>query len=389
MQQLLLGQHSQGVNSINVVSLITDLLHAYGSLVRTRQCAGGFNAGVSTSSNKFPSYALAALQREFQELEVINEVQQLLTELVSGPNKANQDALMALNVCEPIFAILQYLGPHIAGSHLTTVMHAQDVFSRWMDEFQVEDAGRVCVQRNGGDDVGEMLVIDHAGLADAWTSLQLLDDMEAVNDACESNIAQALLALVEGRDSSDPIFDNICVQLFPNVARGESLTVANSVLLQKLDTQYKISLTSVDEPDELLDGPTASNTTIQYHILLATLTASQEYGARIRDALDEWDEESNFPLARRIGRLELLSDGVVSVAYFPIPSIVINTRTSTVLQEVKKDVLESTYLMTDSERVHGARFSTEMYTRGCHWFPRLLASSRRVTNGIHLGCPFI
>jgi hypothetical protein len=24
---------------------------------------------------------------------------------------------------------------------------------------------------------------------------------------------------------------------------------------------------------------------------------------------------------------------------------------------------------------HGARFSTEIYTRGCHWFPRLLASA--------------
>jgi hypothetical protein len=24
-------------------------------------------------------------------------------------------------------------------------------------------------------------------------------------------------------------------------------------------------------------------------------------------------------------------------------------------------------------RGHGARFSTEFYTRGCHWFPRLLA----------------
>jgi hypothetical protein len=41
---------------------------------------------------------------------------------------------------------------------------------------------------------------------------------------------------------------------------------------------------------------------------------------------------------------------------------------------------------------YGARFSTEIYTRGCHWFPRLLAScsleaSRRVTNDIPLGCP--
>jgi hypothetical protein len=35
--------------------------------------------------------------------------------------------------------------------------------------------------------------------------------------------------------------------------------------------------------------------------------------------------------------------------------------------------------------VHGARFPTEIYTRGCPWFPRLLASS--VTNGIPLGCP--
>jgi hypothetical protein len=29
-------------------------------------------------------------------------------------------------------------------------------------------------------------------------------------------------------------------------------------------------------------------------------------------------------------------------------------------------------------------FSTEIHTRGCHWFPRM-----RVTNGIHLGCSLL
>jgi hypothetical protein len=40
--------------------------------------------------------------------------------------------------------------------------------------------------------------------------------------------------------------------------------------------------------------------------------------------------------------------------------------------------------------VHGARFSTEISTRGCHWFPpllRFIQASRRVTNDIPLGCP--
>jgi hypothetical protein len=33
--------------------------------------------------------------------------------------------------------------------------------------------------------------------------------------------------------------------------------------------------------------------------------------------------------------------------------------------------------------VHGARFSTEIYTRGCHWFPRLLASSEQSCDQWH------
>jgi hypothetical protein len=30
-------------------------------------------------------------------------------------------------------------------------------------------------------------------------------------------------------------------------------------------------------------------------------------------------------------------------------------------------------LLTEALRAHGARFSTEIYTQGCHWFPHLLA----------------
>jgi hypothetical protein len=38
--------------------------------------------------------------------------------------------------------------------------------------------------------------------------------------------------------------------------------------------------------------------------------------------------------------------------------------------------------------VYGARFSTEIYTRGCHWIPRIsLEANMRVTNAIPLGCP--
>jgi hypothetical protein len=36
--------------------------------------------------------------------------------------------------------------------------------------------------------------------------------------------------------------------------------------------------------------------------------------------------------------------------------------------------------------VYGARFSTEIHTRGCHWFPRLLLEGvGTATNGIPLG----
>jgi hypothetical protein len=37
--------------------------------------------------------------------------------------------------------------------------------------------------------------------------------------------------------------------------------------------------------------------------------------------------------------------------------------------------------------MYGARFPTEIYTRGCHWIPRMFASSEhmRVANGIPLG----
>jgi hypothetical protein len=32
----------------------------------------------------------------------------------------------------------------------------------------------------------------------------------------------------------------------------------------------------------------------------------------------------------------------------------------------------------DNYAVHGARFPTEMYTRGCHWIPRMFASMRGI-----------
>jgi len=49
------------------------------------------------------------------------------------------------------------------------------------------------------------------------------------------------------------------------------------------------------------------------------------------------------------------------------------------------------FLVGDLDKKCGTRFSTEMYTRGCYWFPCLLAcslqASRCVINGIPLGCP--
>jgi hypothetical protein len=40
--------------------------------------------------------------------------------------------------------------------------------------------------------------------------------------------------------------------------------------------------------------------------------------------------------------------------------------------------------------LHGARFSAEIYARGCHWIPGMFAWSAvmRVTDGIPLGCSF-
>jgi hypothetical protein len=35
------------------------------------------------------------------------------------------------------------------------------------------------------------------------------------------------------------------------------------------------------------------------------------------------------------------------------------------------------------EAVYGAHFSAEIYTRGCHWFPRLLASSEQACDQWH------
>ena len=40
--------------------------------------------------------------------------------------------------------------------------------------------------------------------------------------------------------------------------------------------------------------------------------------------------------------------------------------------------------------MYGARFSTEICTRGCHWIPPcLLEVNMCVTNGIPLGCPLL
>jgi 2',3'-cyclic-nucleotide 2'-phosphodiesterase (5'-nucleotidase family) len=38
---------------------------------------------------------------------------------------------------------------------------------------------------------------------------------------------------------------------------------------------------------------------------------------------------------------------------------------------------ELTVLGLTGAQVHSARFPTEIYARGCHWYPRLLASSEQ------------
>ena len=356
MQNLLLMQDGQAVDSVNVVGLITDLLHAYGVVITSKQYGGGFQVAVSTRSKRFPGYALKALQREVQELELLNELVQLLTELVSGPNRDNQDALMALNVCEPIYAILQYLGTQsVANSRRTlpTVLHAQDVFSRWMHEFKVRDTGTVCVQTCTLQELAasKTTVVPPQELEDAWNALQIIDVIEAINNDCEINLVNALLALVEGRDSGDPIFDSVCLQLFPDLDAEDELTVETSLLVEKLDVEYKNSLSYPLGIYDDTNGVNPHLTTIKLHILMQTLASSQEFGHKIRSAIERWNHSTEYPLDMRIGRLELILDGVLSVAYFPIPAAVIKSRNSTVLQEIKKDVIESTYLLTDQERV--------------------------------------
>jgi len=52
---------------------------------------------------------------------------------------------------------------------------------------------------------------------------------------------------------------------------------------------------------------------------------------------------------------------------------VLHQAVSTVTKSLADVCFTGLMLVQDSPALHGARFQTELYTRGCHWIPRMFA----------------
>ena len=124
---------------------------------------------------------------------------------------------------------------------------------------------------------------------------------------------------------------------------GRAAAVACSAVFIKLKSHYGASLHgSLVEQTHISGHAPRRDNAIAYFILLSTLAAaSSEYGDAIHETLDAWNTEHSFPFFGRVGRIEFVQNGRLSVAYFTFPPVVVESHSSPVLSKTKMRLLAS------------------------------------------------
>lgn len=353
MQDLL--RHQSDDHPINVLALVCEFAQAYADLIAA-DMKETFSIPAGTEDKEYPLAALKEMQDKEDEIQMLIQIYQFLTESVSGPNELNQTILIDLKVCTPVINVLRFQqsGEDVSWESIDdNVLDVREDLGEWCATFAVSRANDgVCAQEDGMDEMDELSTRE---LEQVERLFEVLVSLDTIDEECESSVISFLHALTEGRNPGAHVFDFIIEQLLKDCDLKKPKSWNQGTIFSNLTSHAKAAPKKIDKDKVSAFGRrivTDDETALGYHMLIANIsTGSFLYGKDLSTTLREWDKAMHNPFKNRVARIEIVRSGVLSALYFPVPEIVLRTLASEMLIKVKEDIISNTLLLNDQERV--------------------------------------
>ena len=185
-------------------------------------------------------------------------------------------------------------------------------------------------------------VLSNIELEEVERLYDVLHTLESTSGEIETTILSTVLALVEFQSDA---CDILCASLFADVPNHANvdMELGSSTMLANLNSHY--------ENRDVVEH--AASTAMKYYITLQTIAASSKtYGPRIQKAIRKWEKKiKTAPFFYSIGQIEIVRDDKLSAVFFPIPAVAVATRDNPVVRDLQHEIVSSTVLMHDQERV--------------------------------------
>eukprot|EP00050_Salpingoeca_kvevrii_P009719 m.4425 g.4425 ORF g.4425 m.4425 type:complete len:2676 (+) comp2418_c0_seq1:49-8076(+) len=344
-------RHQDSIDHVNVVGLIVELSHSYGRIVQAKITHGFDFEDINRRSAV--EERLKELHRERNDCYMLVQIYNTLGELISGPNRENQRELMNHKVCEPMLLFLMYM-EYTQGTTIDdyTEQVKEALFS-WMDFYSIEEHHESLVQKDDAVHPISAQVIKKLG-----DCFEIVDDLEGVDEDCETSVLQLLLGLIEGRKSGDEIYDVLCSYLFGG-SRGGSAG-EQDVIMYNLNKHFQAGQDDSDLEQEFEQqhaGDEARHfsdkeVAFYYFILLVILSEeSPGYGTVLKNKLSAWEKSSGSRLRDNVGRIEIVRNGELETLHFPIPRVVSSTRSKAIVQDLEENIVNSTVLLNAQQKI--------------------------------------
>jgi hypothetical protein len=358
MQNLLLHQAETVTDHpVNVLSLVCELLASFDVLL-LHNLKDQFSISAGEEDKAYPVEALLALQQKEDEIEIITQMFELLTESLSGPNRQNQQALFALNACTSVLSTLRFMQSGDFANWKSIDDNRKmvtDGLETWCNVFGVTTQENLyCVQADGNT---EENILSPLELEDVTRLFRTIDKLSHIDEDCESSVMAFLHALTEGNAPGHVSYDSLSEILFRDCDVKNTWhrsTVAINLTSHTKDAKAEHFRVAKDVSN--MTGRrvvSSTETATQYHILISNLSVgSAVYGKDLTKALKDWDRSNHSPFKNRVARIEIVRGTVLSAIYFPMPQIVIRTQQFQTLRYLKEHIITQSLMLTDDARVN-------------------------------------
>jgi ankyrin repeat protein len=372
MQDLIRNVHWEGEGAdINVLSMVSDLAATYGFVIEENG-KELFSIGISPKDKAYPQMAIAVMHEKKDQINMLTACYTFMTEACAGPNLANQELLVHSNLCRPVLKVLQYLEAEPDTAEGTGMRHrnlqsiddhvatVQQGLADYGEHYGLELLG---TKRDGQvkqelDGLLPELVLSIPEKKATRKLMIILEELDKVDEECETDILVTLTALLEGRRPGHPLYDALIKHLFVEEQGGEDASKwTTGTYFQNMGSHYhkfkeekdpEAARHNLGNADDCTDWETA----VSYYLLLRTLmVGTHNYVDELRDATKTWNDNNSEPFTQYVKRVDIVTNNSLSAIFFEAPVECIATDKSTIVGTVKKALIHRTALMNDQERV--------------------------------------